>query len=91
MVTFFLEGLQDRTSFGMGTDLMEIRLVKKASGGMDLVLDVLRGTRPSVVILENVVDHGEKHWFENIQLLPIVASFPIAESLRMYRGQVGEL
>ena len=50
----------------MSTDPLEVRLEEKASGSIDLVLDIFRGARPSVVTLENVVDHGKKHWFENI-------------------------
>ena len=56
-----VEGFQDGTSFGMNTDPIKIRLVKETSGSMDLVLDVFRGSRPSVIILKNVVGRGEKH------------------------------
>ena len=66
MVTFFLEGLQDGTSFEMNTDPMKIRLVKETSGSMDLVLDVFRGVGPSVIILENIVGRGEEHGLEYI-------------------------
>ena len=71
----------------MRKDLLEVGFEENASRGISLISDVGRGVRPSVVILENGITHGKEQGFESIQLLSIVISSPIAESLRMNWGR----
>ena len=60
MITFFFERLKDSTSFGMGTNELELRFEEQASCRIDLMLDVFRSSRPIVVVLEDVVDSEKK-------------------------------
>ena len=63
--------------------VLEVRLEEDSIGSVCLMADVGRGIRPSVVILENCVAHRKEQGLEDIQLLSVFISSPIAESLRV--------
>ena len=74
----------------MSKNVLEVGFKENSSCGVRLVADVGGCVGPSVVILENIVTHCKEQGFKHIQLLSILVSSPIAESLRVNRGRFSD-